>query len=81
MSNFNNIQVMPMTISDHHCVVAEINLDLPPRLGRPNWKLNTKLLELRNIENEFKVIWDRLCTFKKGYNNINGWWDSCAKRE
>ena len=78
--NFTSIKTLPMSISDHHCVIANLNLKTPIRMGKGHWKLNINLLELPDIEAEFKVIWDRLCTYKKGYNTLNDWWENCAKR-
>ena len=77
--NFININVKPMTISDHHCVVAEIDLNISVKIGRSYWKLNTELLELDNIENDFKHLWNNLCKYKYQYININEWWELCAK--
>ena len=49
---FTSISVKPMTLSDHHCVIAKINLDISMKLGNFYWKLNTALLEQENIEDE-----------------------------
>ena len=68
-----------MTISDHHIVIAELNINSNIKVGRFYWKLNTKLLEMDNIENEFTIMWNNLRRAKKQYTNINEWWESCAK--
>ena len=74
-----SINVQPVTISDHSCVITKINLDCNISLGKFYWKLNNKLLELENIEEEFAKFWYFLCKEKKLYGNINEWWENCAK--
>ena len=53
-----------MTLSDHHIVIAELNIKNLVKVGRFYWKLNTKSLELDGIENEFKNTWGYLCKTK-----------------
>lgn len=77
--SFINITVKPMTLSDHHIVIADLNVSTSIKVGRFYWELNTKLLDLVNIENEFKATWVYLCRSKNKYKNINEWWELCAK--
>ena len=74
-----NVYTKPFTISDHSCVIAEIDMDIKVSLGKFYWKLNTKLLELDNMENEFAFFWDNLIKSKDEYLNINEWWEYRAK--
>ena len=80
-NNISNIYVKPISISDHHCVIADVNLNTSIKIGRFYWKLNTNLLECEDIEEEFKILWNRMCNYKSRYSNINDWWDLCAKVE
>ena len=74
-----NIYVKPLSFSDHSSVITEFNLDCNISLGKFYWKLNTKLLELDDIEVEFKYYWDNLCKEKHLHVNLNEWWGNCAK--
>ena len=75
----SSIYVKPVTISDHSCVMTEIDMDYNISLGKFYWKLNIKLLDLENIEDDFVFFWNNLLKLKYKYENINEWWEYCAK--
>ena len=50
-----SIIVKPVSFSDHSSVITEIKLDCNFNLGKFYCKLNTKLLELEDIQEEFDV--------------------------
>ena len=79
LNQVTNVYTKPVTISDHSCVIAEIDMDIKVSLWKFYWKLNTNLLELDNIENEFAFFWDNLKKSKDDYLNINEWWEYRAK--
>ena len=65
-----SINVQPVSISDHSCVITDMNLDCNISLGKFYWKRNTKLLELENIEEEFSKKLGISCEMKKIYMEI-----------
>ena len=77
--NIVNIYVQPISFSDHHGVFIEINLKCSVQLGNFYWKLNTKLLQSENIDEDFNIVWNNLCNIKNKYTNINEWWENAAK--
>ena len=48
-------------------------------MGKFYWKLNVKLLELENIEKDFKEFWNNITNLKPKYENLNQWWELCGK--
>ena len=80
-NNVKSINTINVNFSDHSCVTCEIENDNLPKTGKYYWKLNTALLELEDINDLFKVEWDRIKSSKGNYDNINLWWDKYAKRE
>ena len=63
-SNISNIITKPIPFSDHHGVIIDISLNTSIEMGRFYWKLNVRLLEDQDIEEEFKVLWDKMITRK-----------------
>ena len=78
--NFSKIWVKPVSFSDHSCVFSEIEINGSIGTGKFYWKLNVKLLELDNIELEFKHLWNNLISLKHKYIDLIQWWDLCAKK-
>ena len=76
----NNVKVCHVNFSDHSCV--QMSLDMPnvPKVGKFYWKLNVSLLDNENIKTSFKKEWDRLKLMINRYDNINDWWEFCAKK-
>ena len=72
-SSISNIITKPIPFSDHHGVIIDISLNTSIEMGRFYWKLNVRLLEDQDIEEEFKVLWDKMITRKIYYDNeMNG---------
>ena len=78
-NSISNIVTKPIPFSDHHGVIIDISLNTSIELGRFNWKLNIRLLEDEDIEQEFKVLWDKLVSNKDHYDNVNEWWEKHVK--
>ena len=77
--HFKSISVKPISFSDHNCVIGEVDVNCNIGIGRYYWKLNTKLLELNGIEQDFSVVWNRMLQYKNRYHNIIDWWELCVK--
>ena len=75
-----NVKVCHVHFSDHSCV--QIYLDLPnvPKIGKFYWKMNVSLLDNIDVKNAFQIEWNRLAFMINRYNNINDWWELCAKK-
>ena len=56
----SNVKISHVNFSDHSCV--QMSLDLPnvPKVGKFYWKMNVSLLDIPDVENSFKVEWDKL---------------------
>ena len=48
--NLKNILVKPISFSDHNSVIAEVDVKCNIGMGKYYWKLNTRLLEIDEIE-------------------------------
>ena len=75
-----NVKVCHVNFSDHSGV--QMCLDLPnvPKVGKFYWKLNTSLLDIPEIKTSFIYEWERLKFLINRYENINEWWELCAKK-
>ena len=81
LNNFvSNVKVCHVNFSDHSGV--QMSLDLPnvPKVGKYYWKLNVSLLDIPEIKDSFAHEWKRLTLLINRYNNINEWWEGCAKK-
>ena len=78
-SSITNIVTKPIPFSDHHGVIIDINLNGGIEMGRFYWKLNTKLLDDEHIEHEFKNEYCKMVQLISKYDNLNEWWEGCAK--
>ena len=78
-SSVQNVSVKHANFSDHSCVQIEMKLT-NIKVGKFYWKLNVSLLEDSEIKEEFIKEWDRLKFMINRYNNINEWWEGCAKK-
>ena len=59
----------------------EVRLNNLHKIGNYYWKMNTSLLDNNEIKELFAKEWDRIKFMINRYNNINEWWEFCAKKE
>lgn len=76
----NNINVIPVSFSDHHTVCCTLQThNTVPLLGRGYWKLNNSLLTSPEAEENFPTKWGQLVARKRFYTTILQWWSQAAK--
>ena len=80
-NNVVSIKTNHVNFSDHSAIICELQSANIPKTGNFYWKLNTSILDLENIEEAFKLEWEKIKTSKNKYRNINDWWDNFAKSE
>ena len=74
-----NIKLNHTNLSDHSCVL--INIDIPniPKTGYYYWKMNTTLLDNKNVQEAFILEWNKIECLINEYNNINDWQENLQK--
>ena len=75
-----NVKINHVNFSDHSCIQMEIHIPNTPKIGKFYWKLNVSLLDNTNIKELFIKEWEKLKLSVKNYNNLNDWWEKCAKK-
>ncbi|CAL4097880.1 unnamed protein product, partial [Meganyctiphanes norvegica] len=81
LSNYvKDVKVKHTNISDHSCVIVDIDIPNTPKNGPYYWKMNTSLLENKNIKKDFILEWVNIKNSISKYENINIWWELCAKK-
>ena len=74
-----SINVNHVSFSDHAAVIMSLDISKLGKRGRYYWKLNTSLLELEEIQNDFSIFWQDLKRLLYSYPTICDWWEQCAK--
>ena len=74
-----NVKINHVNFSDHSCIQMEIHIPNTPKIGKFYWKLNVSLLDNPNIKELFIKEWEKLKLSVNNYNNLNDWWEKCAK--
>ena len=77
--SIHNISINNVCFSDHAAVVLSLSLDKLGRRGKYYWKLNTSLLELDEVNDNFLNLWYDIKRMTYSYQNICEWWGKCAK--
>ena len=77
--NISHSSHLQCSFSDHSSVAITINMNTNILIGKSYWKLNTKLLEDDTIKYNFSILWTYLRGKQYDYDNINVWWEMCAK--
>ena len=77
--SIKDIEVNNVSFSDHAAVVMSLDIDKLGKRGRYYWKLNTILLELDEIKEDFSLYWQQLKRLIYSYPNISDWWEYCVK--
>ena len=78
---FNQIQkvdTVPVSFSDHNLLLVSFKLE-NIRLGKGYWKLNTELLNVEGIGDDFKMLWYHLKSKKNDFKDILLWWEWVKK--
>ena len=73
--NIQGISTKNVCFSDHSAVVLSLSLDKIGRRGSYYWKMNTSLLELDEVNNNFHNFWQDLKRNIYSYQNICDWWE------
>ena len=60
--------------------MSELSLPEIPQRGSYYWKLNVSILKDKEVEDNFKREWIRICTNKFKFKDLNEWWDMYAKK-
>ena len=74
-----NISVKNVCFSDHASVILSLSLNKLGLRGRYYWKLNTSLLNIDEVHENFYQFWLRIKRMINSYQNICDWWEHCAK--
>ena len=77
----SNVKTINVNFSDHSCLISEFKFPEFPQRGKYYWKLNVSLVYDQEVKDRFKVEWNRWCSNKYKFNDINEWWDIYVKRE
>ena len=58
ISSIYNTIILPVAFSDHHCLKLQMKIEERAQIyGRGYWKLNTRLLSIEDIKEDFKLRW------------------------
>ena len=71
-------EFMPISFSDHNCVIVELDVDCNVGMENYYWKLNAILLELGGVVEKTK-LWNNMVQIKNKFQNIIDWWENCVK--
>ena len=72
--NIEYITYKPIFYSDHSLVIARINSNNMPKIGKGTWKLNNSLLSNQQNITQLKHFWENWNNHKQ-HMNISDWWD------
>lgn len=74
-------QIVPYPHSDHDIVQIKIKVDSSRNnIGPGTWKLNTSLLNDKNVRDKVKRFWSDWQTKKAHFSNVGEWWDAGKSR-
>ena len=68
-----------MSLSDHNMVLLKLNVK-NMKTGKGFWRLNTRILNEKETEENFTVVWSHIIAKKSSFENLILWWDY-AKEE
>ena len=77
--NIYSTKHLQCSFSDNSSIAITINMNVNILIGKSYWKLNTKLLEDGDVKHNFGILWTYLRGKQYDYDNINVWWEICAK--
>ena len=80
-NHVNNVKVCHVNFSDHSAIQMKLDLPNVPKIGRFYWKMNVSLLDLPQIKSSFIAEWESWKSLINRYDNINDWWELCAKKK
>lgn len=79
-NKLHRYDVIPVHFSDHYAVLFTCEqFTTVPRHGRGFWRLNTQLLNVDFIANDFRHNWTNWCNRKHNYPSPALWWELCVK--
>ena len=77
--NIHSWSTVPVSLSDHNMVLFKLNVK-NMKTGKGFWRLNTRILNEKETEENFTVVWSHIIAKKSSFENLILWWDY-AKEE
>ena len=76
--NIHSWSTVPVSLSDHNMVLFKLNVK-NMKTGKGFWRLNTRILNEKETEENFTVVWSHIIAKKSSFENLILWWDYVKK--